>query len=318
MSRISTHAITACLVGIGALTWAFAGRPLVTNPELKAPLNPMGINGSPYGEVFAMAMQGPIDTYFEMGLNGVGHQHKEGEACDGHDHDHEGHDHSDHDADHDCSSHSAEKVAQANPESVKKQGLDAFLTSLGEVAETRTNPYAAGDALKRHLRRKAEDKLRFAYQLDPAHYGNYNSLHFFLTEPAIANGRRQLTSTAAKLAQDTIQYCLKQEHDPRPALTAAAAATNILQLMFADQETPSPQFNTAQMRQFLNVVDFSLVRYQTLSKEWDRSKNWELLSTPRIQECADRFQFISKIREDYAVIIERYEGKAPSPDQVSN
>jgi len=296
MSRPTTHAITACLIGIGAVTWAVAGRPLVADPELDAPLNPMGINGSPYGEVFAMAMQGPIDTYCDMGMNGSGHQHHDGETCDDHDHDHEGKD--------------------AEPKPAKGHGLDSFLESLADSAEVRTNPYAAGDALKRHLRRQAEDKLRFAYQLDPAHYGNYNALHFFLTEPAIANGRRQLTATAAKLAEDTIQYCLKQEHDPRPALTAAAAATNILQLMFEDQKNQSPHFTTAQMRQFLNVLDFSIARYDAIGKEWEQSKNWELLSALRIEECVDRYSFIRKMRDTCEKTILRFEGKVQS--QVSN
>ena len=64
MSRIPNHAISACLIGIGVFAWAFAGRGLIANTDLNVPLNPLGINGSPYGEVFAMAMQGPIDTNF--------------------------------------------------------------------------------------------------------------------------------------------------------------------------------------------------------------------------------------------------------------
>jgi hypothetical protein len=71
MSRISNHAITFCLIGTGALVWTFAGRPLATDPDLAIPLNPMGINGSPYGEVFAMALQGPIETFFH-GSMGTG------------------------------------------------------------------------------------------------------------------------------------------------------------------------------------------------------------------------------------------------------
>ncbi|MES2440090.1 MAG: hypothetical protein V4584_13560 [Verrucomicrobiota bacterium] len=289
MSRISTHAITTGLIGVGALTWAIAGRPLVTNPDLATPLNPMGINGSPYGEVFAMAMQGPIDTYFDMGMNGTGHSHQDSAHC----------------AD----------PAHAGKHLAKKQGFDTFLASLGEVAEVRTNPHAAGDALKRHLRRQAEDKLRFAYQLDPAHYGNYNALHFFLTEPAVGT-RRQLTATSAKLAEDTIRYCLKQENDPRPSLTAAAAATNILQLMFADQKEPSPKFNTAQMRQFLNVLDFSLARYEAIGRKWDQSKNWKLISSQRVQECQERYSFIRNIRDTCEKTIVLLEGKLQS--QASN
>ena len=315
MSRLSTHAISLCLIGTGAFAWAFAGRPLVTHPDLGVPLNPLGINGSPYGEVFAMAMQGPINTYTEMGLHGQGHDHAPGETCDDHDHAEgetcDDHDHADGET---CDDHEdgetcdADHAADAKPAPAAEPRFEKFLASLQVAAQARTNPYAASEALKRHLRRQAEDKLRFAYQLDPAHYGNYNTLHFFLTEPSVGT-RPQLTPSAAKLAQDTIQYCLKQESDPRPALTAAAAATNILQLMFEDQKTPAPTFSTAQMRQFLSVLDHSLARYDNIAKHWDQTKNWELLSPQRIAECDERFHFICKIRDTSEKTILRFEAK---------
>jgi len=291
MSRILTHAISVCLVGTGVFGWTFAGRPLIADPSLDTPLNPLGVNGSPYGEVFAMAMQGPIDTYFDIGMSGGGpqksHSHEDGEN----------------------------QAADTKPKPSLEHRFENFLASLGEVAEIRTNPNAASGALRLYLRRQAEDKLRFAYQLDPSHYGNYNSLHFFLTEPAVGT-RPQLTSTAAKLAEDTIQYCLRQQNDPRPALTAAAAATNVLQLMFEDHRNQTPKFTTTQMRQYLNVLDYSLARYDSLAKEWDESKNWELLSPQRIEECTERLKFVCKIRDVSEQTILRFEGKPQS--QASN
>jgi hypothetical protein len=289
MSRISTHAISFCLIGSGVLAWAFAGRPLVTNPDLDVPLNPLGINGSPYGEVFAMAMQGSIETYFHGGMGVGAHRHEDGQSCD-----------------------SCKKTAEIKPAAKSNPSLERrfenFLASLGKVSEVSTNPKAPSDAHKRYLRRQTEDKLRFAYQLDPSHYGNYNSLNFFLTEPAVGT-RPELTPSAAKLAQDTIQYCLKQEHDPRPALTAAAAATNMLHLMFEDLKSEQPKFTPAQMRQCLDITDHCLVRYETLAKEWDQTKNWQLLSPQRVNECDERFHFIVKIRDAAEKTILRLEGK---------
>lgn len=292
MSRIVTHTITAGLLGAGVFAWAFAGRPLVLNPDLAVPLNPLGINGSPYGEVFAMAMQGPIDTYFAVGMGGGAHKHVEGEKCEAHDHDLDVND-----------------KAAGNKASVSlEKRFENFLTALDGAAKIRTNPYGASDSLKRHLRRQAEDKLRFAYQLDPSHYGNYNSLHLFLTESSVGT-RPELTPTAAKLAEQTIQYCLKKEGDPRPALTASAAATNILQLLFADQRNETPRFNTTNMRHYLGVLDYSLDRYETLAKEWEQTGNWELLSNQRIQECVERYDFICKIRDASEKTILRFEGE---------
>lgn len=312
MSRIPSIAISVGLVGSGALAWTIAARPLVGNPDLAAPLNPLGINRSPYGEVFAMAMQSPIDIYFHAGT-GEHHDHAPGETCDdpsahGHEHDakcahHEdcGHDHHEHETD---------AVMLTNVESSSLDlHFSSLLSKLDKTRGLRTNPKAAGEALKRYLRRQAEDKLRFAYELDPSHYANYNSLHFFLTEPQIGT-RPELTPSAAKLAEDTIQYCLKQDHDPRPALTAAAAASNILELMFNDRRSPDPKFSTAQMRQCLNLLDHCLARYQSIAGQWDESKQWELMSPMRINECKERLHFINKVREAAEKTIIRIEQEA--------
>ncbi|GAA5131369.1 hypothetical protein JIN84_06660 [Luteolibacter yonseiensis] len=284
MSRIVTHAISASLIGIGVVAWTFTGRALVEDPEVDAPLNPLGINGSPYGEVFAMAMQEPIDTYFHGAMDGGGRRH---------------------------STEAADKTVR-EPAATLESGWENLLTSLEDASEVRTNPKAASDAHKRYLRRQVEDKLRFAYQLDPAHYANYNSLHFFLTEPQLGT-RPELTPSAAKLAEETIRYCLMQEHDPRPALTAAAAASNILELMFNDHRNPAPKFGTRQMRQYLQVLDHCIARHVSLSEEWDRTKNWELLSPQRVAECEERFQFILKFRETAGQIILRFEGEPDAP-----
>jgi hypothetical protein len=187
-----------------------------------------------------------------------------------------------------------------------------LLTSLDNASTARTNPKAPSGALRFYLRRQAEDKLRFAYELDPSSYANYNALHFFLTEPAVGT-RPELTPTAAKLAEDTIQYCLKQSDDPRPSLTAAAAATNIMHLMFSDQRNPSPKFSVAQMRQCLELVDRCLARYVSIAQDWDQANNWERLSPQRITECEERFRFITKIRDAAETTILRLEKQAHSP-----
>jgi hypothetical protein len=297
MSRIASITTTSALIGSGVLVWAFAARSLSANPDLKVPPNPFGINRSPYGEVFAMAMQGPIDTCFDVAMLNPGSRPPV-----------ETHDKKD-------SSDNPDSLGKGVNPSLKSRFRN-FLTYLDRSSEERTNPKAPGEALKRHLRREAEDKLRFAYQLDPSHYANYNSLHFFLTEPAVGT-RPELTPSAAKLAEDTIQYCMKQEGDPRPALTAAAAATNILHLMFSDRQNPSPKYGTSHMRRCLDLLDQCLGRYEKIAKQWDESKSWDRLSPQRVNECQERYAFICKIRDAAEKTILRYEGKAFTP-QVAN
>lgn len=294
MSRNFTNAISAGLIGTGALAWAFAGRPLVTDPDLKAPLNPLGINHSPYGQVFAMAMQGPIDTYFSGSLNNGPQKHDD----------------------------AVQGETKPTPDEQEKKTdvplgsrLQKLITSLDNASTERTNPKPASDAQRIYLRRQVEDKLRFAYQLDPSHYGNYNSLHFFLTEPQMGT-RPELTPSALQLADDTIQYCLSQKNDPRPILTAAGACTNVLQLMFADRQNPMPKYDTSQMRSYLNLLDQCIQKYEVTAEVWKQSKNWELLSPMRITECNERYDFICKIRDASEKAIVIFESKRNS--QASN
>lgn len=320
MTRTPSIAVSAGLIGSGVLAWTIAARPLVNNSDLSAPLNPMGINGSPYGEVFAMAMQAPIDNYFHAGMGEETHNHAHGETCNDHcthEHKHDetcdhGHGETCNHDDHEASD--APKTAGESPSLNTR--LANLLGSLDKVREVRTNPKLASEALRRHLRREAENKLRFAYQLDPSHYANYNSLHLFLTEPQLGT-RPELTPSAAKLAEDTICYCLKQDHDPRPTLTAAAATTNILELMFNDRQNPAPRYSTAQMRQYLVMLDQCINRYQVIARQWDESGQWKLLSPMRIAECDERFRFISKIREAAEKTIIRIEQESQS-QQAAN
>lgn len=290
MSSMASFTRSIAIIGAGALVWTYAGRPLIANPDLIPPLNPLGINRSPYGEVFAMALQGPIDTFFDAGVSGIKPPPED----------------------------QAPPPATPAPSRPSFNNLLAnLLTSLNEASEARTNPKPASEALKRHLRRVVENKLRFAYQLDPAHYGNYNSLHFFLTEPALGT-HPEITPSAAILAENTILYCLKQDQDPRPALTAAAAASNILQLMFAQSHEETPEFSTAQMRHYLLVLDDCLARYARMAHAWDLSQQWDRLSPQRITECEMRFRFICKIRDAAEKTILRLEQKNLPPEASSN
>jgi hypothetical protein len=87
--------------------------------------------------------------------------------------------------------------------------------------------------------------------------------------------------------------------------------------MFNDQQNTRPRFATAQMRQYLNLLDHCINRYVTIAGNWDKSKQWDLLSPQRIAECDDRFQFILKFREAAEGATARFEGRS-HPTQVAN
>ncbi|MEP2775216.1 MAG: hypothetical protein ABJQ29_02040 [Luteolibacter sp.] len=297
MKSIS-NIISIALIGCGVAGFAVSSRPLLGNKETDAPLNVLGINRSPYGEVFAMAMQGPIDTYFHATESG-GHECSDEENCH------------------------HEQIREHEDVAVIEYGswndrLRHFIEEMGAGQVERTNPRSASAAHKFYLRRKIEDKLRFAYNLDPSHYGNYNAYHFFLTEPELGT-RPELTPGAAKLAQDTINYCLSQRTDPRQALTAAAAAGNVIELMFNDRHLnpDSPNYTTAQMREMIAVMDHAIGLYSHLANEWLEKGLWENLSPLRLSESEERLYFILKIRQSQEEGIRRLEG-LPDTQRAGN
>jgi hypothetical protein len=302
MSMLTPHTQTAILFGCGAMMLSFSAHHMARNPELDTPLNPLGINRSPYGEVIAMAAQGPIDTYFH---NGSGHDHDHDHA---HDHDHSGQ----HEHEH-KSAQASKKGSAALPDQLR-----GFIDRLAAASSARNNPRPVTSAHQFYMRRKTEDKLRFAYNLDPAHYGNYNSYHLFLTESHFGT-RRLLTPTAIKLAKETIDYCLAQKDDPRPVLTAAAAASNILELMINNLRGTTPHFSTDHLKEALAVLDHCLARHHELSAQWLVTGNWSRLSTFRIKETQERLHFITKVRdaEEKAIHLLEMESKPFQAIQAS-
>ncbi|HVJ45716.1 MAG TPA: hypothetical protein VM511_04975 [Luteolibacter sp.] len=270
-SSIIPHIVSIGLIAAGAIVCASTGKSLASDKDLRLPLNPFGINTSPYGEVIAMAMQGPMDDYWRNSV-------------------------------------SSRVTNEPHPGSRTsfRDGTRMFIESLERASVDRTNPRPASEAQKRFLRRQIEDKLRFAYELDPGHYGNYASYHFFLTEPAVGT-RRHLTIESVLLADRTINYCFSRSDDPRHALTAAAAAGNVLLLMFNETSEGRARFPIAKMKEYLAILDKSIARYESLSAGWEKTGNWSLLSDSRIIECRDRFSYILKTREVSVKTIRRIE-----------
>lgn len=181
----------------------------------------------------------------------------------------------------------------SNGASVKKEEAPTdFVGRMSEAVTERTNANPATGGYKFYLRRQIEDRLRLAFELDPSNYTNYNAYHFFLTEPTLGT-RPELNEKIQQLAEYTQRYCMREEGDPRPALTAAGAAGNILLLMFAHKE----DFTIDQMRSQLALMDQAIGRHLQISDEWDKSGAFGRLSTARQNEMAERIQFVTQMRK---------------------
>jgi hypothetical protein len=294
MFRITSNTLSFLLLGAGAGAWALTIQPLARDTDTHIPPNPLGLKRSPYGEVLAMAMQSPINLVWHSGVTGhEHHHHAPGEPCN----EENEHEHGD----------DGDAKPQAPP-SGPLGSYQVYLEELNGAADLRTNSKPATEAHRFAMRRKVEDQLRFAYELDPSHYGNYTAYHFILTQTDLGT-RPELTRQAMALTEETIQYCLSRTDDPRPSLTAAAAIENELLIFFNEPARhPIPE-----MRRKLDLLDNCLARHRKLREEWIQSGNWNLISHARQEEIDERYRFASKLRDAAATTIQRLTSQNGTP-----
>jgi hypothetical protein len=288
-AALTTPLFCAALIAAGAGLWASQIPGLEAEGALNFEPNPLGLKRSAYGEVIAMALQGPIDEEWTSGVIGRRIYREEATAS---------------------TEEAPAEVADGGGGGAR---LASFLRDLNRTSEIRTNPRGASEAHKRAIRRSIENRLKFAYEFDPANFGNYNSYHFFITQPQLAT-RPVLTQQALDLANATIRYCESRSDDPRPALTAAAAAENILQLMFENSD--KYQKNLPQMRQLLGIMDRNLARYRLLATRWENDGIWQALSSMRQIEAEERYQLTVQLRTAAQATIKRLEQQAAA-DQAN-
>jgi hypothetical protein len=281
--NLRNFAIPALLALAGAALWSYGAKELAGAGDFNYFPNPLGLKMSPYGQVIAIAAQGGISSdWHAVEVSGAGVVKKREKCSCGHDHSGDPHD--------PCES----------------GGPKSLLTKLEEAVTERTNARPATDAHKKYLRRQIEDRLRTAYELDPSNYANYNSYHLFLTEPQVGT-RPILTDKVLALANHTIGYCLREEHDPRPALTAASASASILELMFLHKQN----YSLDQMREELKRLDYSLARHHELTDRWIESGEYGRLSPARQYEIEERLTFVTKVRNACVATIERLSKENP-------
>ncbi len=324
-SRRSSHFVTVALLGFGMALWAYSARNLGTDGSMHFKPNPLGLKMSAYGQVIGMAMQGPIDLFWHKGEAHHHHHHHDGDAADCEECRKFDHDLADHTADHadtcpDCGGqvgHHApgcpgdNQMAVATASTPLRKKVKGYLQMLGQGASHRTNPNPDTPGHKFYLRRQIENRLRIAYEFDPSNYGTYNAYHLFLSESSLGTTKAGIEN-AMRLSRLTIDYCLRQPNDPRPALTAAAAAHDILALMFREHiEKPRKEYE-----RILRTEDLGLARYIAILRKRNADGTLNLISATRQAEMTSRFHMLLKLREADDATIRRIFAR-PSAQQAA-
>lgn len=293
--------------------WVLAGAKLADskNNVLEFQPNILAIKGSPIGKTIALAIQGDIDNAWHEGESNpyethdhsnCEHDHgvcshddepvKDHGSCD-HDHGHCEHDHGTH-------------AETPSSDSWLRGQVDHMTASI----YTSNSPFELTERHRKHIRENVEQKIAFAYSLDPENYLNYNALHLFY-ETTLGNDVKsadQLIELADKTRAGIREYTL----DPEPWTTAASTQVNICGVILNQLGLEGRE---QQFVDHLNDMRNCLIHFDLLRQEKIRNGSWEKIAGPRRNQMVERFLLMVKEHSNHYKIYERLteSRNVPSP-----
>lgn len=321
MNPLLSKLTVSCTLLLGIGLWSGMAQKFDAQSKLSYEPNVGCIKGSPYGKIAALAMQGPIDFYWHKGKTHEdeiilaadnGHDHGEGhkhgahcaDGCEDHadhhqdqvshqeqvsqqaEHDHGAHQHGE---DCGCSAHDEADQLVAGQNEPFHIRAKMQIKKMAAAAHRKTDGKPLSPAHQQYLQGVTEDKLRLAYELDPANYTNYGNYHLFIATTSF--GRSDADASAAvELAQRTLEFCKKDKNDPASWVTAAGAAYNIIYHIGTYYE----EYSIAEAKGSLAEFDHCMseyVRLRDLSLEDGR-----ILSRERLDEMEARIKYLNKLR----------------------
>lgn len=299
----------------GGLILAAAGLAALNDAEspLRHSRNPLAIQGSAYGKLLARLSETTIDRVWHLGVEQIVPHYMSGGKHDHDDHDHGTADHEDED-DHGkeeglhAAAEGMKKTSKA-PDSLLHQGKRWFQDRV--IAQHhRTNPNSLNERHLATVHRDIEEKLLRSFKLDPTHYGAYDSYHLFLTTHDFG-GTPEANAQAAKVAQVAIAAAFKEDEDPEPWLTAAAAGMNLYLMDAAPYMKTGKTIPLPIIEEYRGKIGYCLARFDEIQAKSEAAGNWERLSLERQMEITERSLFAKRTFKQFDAMIARAKNPAP-------
>lgn len=166
------------------------------------------------------------------------------------------------------------------------------LARLEKNRTRRNSTFPLSKAHQRYLNAAGDVRLRLAYQLDPGDATLYEILHYHIaarTQPPEA-----AESVIQALAQQAMNYGLRNEASLADALTGAGAAINLLN----EQLRPERVMRDASaISQHRDTLARCLHHYQKLRSTAQAEGWWENIPPLRRQELEEHAKFLTRIHE---------------------
>lgn len=298
MSPFYSRIILSVTLLVGGVTWWMSAQNLDHQKMLAYTPNVASLKGSPYGKILAFAAQGPIDFYWHQGQSHddieIFNAETNGEfqcaagcaaGCEVHIHDH----------DHHSEQHGDTILTTEAPWHVSAK---EEIKKLVAYTRRRTNEVPISPKHDKYLQSEIEDKLKFAYQLDPTNTTNYSNYYYFLSVSNLGRSEADLEKCIA-LAQETLSICKQDQFDPSSWVTAVVASHDIAEYSIAN----SDQYSQKEIDAYLEEFDFCLSEYRKVLLSSLDSKRF--ISNIRINEMEEHIRFTLKLKESLDVTYKR-------------
>ena len=311
------HLISAGILGAGLFAWAGTTHALKSDGLLEFEPNVLSLKGSPFGRTVAVAMRGPVDTYWNAGGS---HEHCE-HGCSGSGCTHASHGHGeDHSDGHEDEAQGGQDLlnstrSMANMEVIMPPQDSVRGKVLGQIDDWkaayygRTNPYGSSKVHKTFIMGETEKKLRLSYEMDPSNFAAYGSYFLFMSE-ALSTLKKegeeemvqqQAVAAALALSQHTVRYCLALKDEPPAMLTAAAAAHDYLQTRY----TAGGSDAMPEIIQFLQIQHDCLEGFRVTRAQMVEDGTWERFPAMRREEMDVQSYLLGKLLEGNMQMIQR-------------
>ncbi|MDF1823937.1 MAG: hypothetical protein P1U68_04800 [Verrucomicrobiales bacterium] len=303
------HLFTIALYAIGFTAVAFSSVTLSQSGTLDPGDNPFALKQSAYGRLLARLSETTVDRVWHLGVEQIVPHYMSGteahtEAATKH-----------------ISEPTTEPAIEATTASKEAPSKPMIELAKGWVQKrvvsqyTRTNPHGMTEKHITSINRGIADMLKRSYDLDPTHYGAYNSYSLFITHQTYG-GSKEGRKAAKRLAKETIDHIKNETEDPEAYLTAASASMNLFILETEDARMSGAKIPLKTLKHFRDQTAFLLGRFENLQEKAEETGTWDALSFERQVEIAQRHRFTRKTSEQFQAMITRAEDRLESESKA--
>ena len=264
--KLDTFRFAAPAFVVGGLMVAFSFQNLDEKGELSYEPNPGALAKSPFGRTIGMALQGPINRFWDRGIGEVEQQEEE--------------------------------LADATRADEK---LFNWVTELREAKTQGETPKELKDDYQHYAMARIEKKLELAWKMDPRNFANYAIYQMFLFE-GFNDKVLESEMGVRELSLATLKESLADKESPVSLLTAGQAAYD---LVFEARTAKSqPTEETFQdIETYSETLEKIISDYNSLVAAMQEDGRWELYSEAKKEEFTTRKAYLDHLNAETRQVV---------------